>query len=149
MCILLFSIRLAIIIFLNIFYSKNSKKSSSSRLGAAAPSFSEDSANSSSTSPLVVSRKRLHDDQKSDLNGIIEDLDSRLIHQNQPVLMAVYKDHPLAEIVSIGVTLSSWITDIRFTLDGTGHAPTFATLTYTWPQVMFNIEGLFASAIFK
>ena len=71
MCILLFSIRLAIIIFLNIFYSKNSKKSSSSRLGAAAPSFLEDSANYSSTSPLVVSRKRLHDDQKSDLNEII------------------------------------------------------------------------------
>ena len=124
--------------------SKNSEKSSLS-----APHCLEDSANSSSTSFLVVSRKRLRDDQKSDFNEIKEDLYSRLIHQKQPVLMAVYKDHPLAEIVSIGVTLSSGITDIRFTLDGTGNAPTLATLTYTWPQVMFNTEGLFASAIFK
>jgi hypothetical protein len=82
--------------------SKNSEKSSLS-----APNCLEDSANSSSTSFLVVSCKRLRDDQKSDLNEIKEDLYSRLIHQNQPVLMAVYKDHPLAEIVSIGVTLSS------------------------------------------
>ena len=141
MCILLFSIRLAIITFLDICYSKNSKKSSSSRLGTAAQCFLEVSANSNSTSPLVVSRKRLHDDQKSDLNEIIEDLDSRLIHQKQPVLMAVYKDHSLAEIVSMCVPLSSGITDIHFTLDGTGPATTLATLKYTWPQVMFNIEG--------
>ena len=66
----------------DIFYSKNSEKSSLS-----APNCLEDSANSSSTSFLVVSRKRLRDDQKSDLNEIIEDLDSRLINQNQPVLI--------------------------------------------------------------
>ncbi|KAI9554969.1 hypothetical protein GHT06_020258 [Daphnia sinensis] len=95
---------------------KNSEKSSSSALSCL-----EDSANSSSTSSLVVSRKRLRDDQESDLNEEIEDLDSRIIHQNQPVLVAVYKDHSLAEIVSICVTL----------------------------PVMFDIEGLFASAIFK
>lgn len=121
---------------------KNSEKSSSSALSCL-----EDSANSSSTSSLIVSRKRLRDDQESDLNEEIEDLDSRIIHQNQPVLMAVYKDHSLAEIVSICVTLPSGVTDIRFTLDGTGPATTFATITYTWPQVMFDIEGLFASAI--
>jgi hypothetical protein len=107
----------------------------------------EDSANSSSTSSLFVSRKRIHDDQESDLNEEIEDLDSRVIHQNEPVLMAVYKDHSLAEIVSICVTLPSGVTDIHFTLDGTGPATTFATITYTWPKVMFDIEGLFASAI--
>jgi hypothetical protein len=107
----------------------------------------EDSANSSSTSSLFVSRKRIHDDQESDLNEEIEDLDSRVIHQNEPVLMAVYKDHSLAEIVSICVTLPSGVTDIHFTLDGTGPSTTFATITYTWPKVMFDIEGLFASAI--
>ena len=149
MCILLFSIRLAIITFLDICYSKNSKKSSSSRLGTAAQCFLEVSANSNSTSPLVVSRKRLHDDQKSDLNEIIEDLDSRLNHQKQPVLMAVYNDHSLAEIVSICVVLSSVVTDIYFTLDGTEPATRLATITYTWPQIMFGIEGLFATAIFK
>ncbi|KAK4010312.1 hypothetical protein OUZ56_019457 [Daphnia magna] len=126
------------------FANKKFRKSSSSALSCL-----EDSANSSSTSSLIVSRKRLRDDQESDLNEEIEDLDSRIIHQNQPVLMAVYKDHSLAEIVSICVTLPSGVTDIRFTLDGTGPATTFATITYTWPQVMFDIEGLFASAIKK
>jgi hypothetical protein len=121
---------------------KISEKNSSSALSCL-----EDSANSSSTSSLVVSRKHLREYQESDLNEEIEDLDSRLIHQNQSVLIAVYKDQSLAEIISICVTLPSVVTDIRFTLDVTGPATTFATITYTWPQVMFDIEGLFASAI--
>ena len=104
-------------------------------------------ANASSTSSLVVSRKRLRDDQEPELNEEIEDLECKLIHQNQQVLIAVYKDNSLVEIVSICVTLSSGVTDIRITLDGTGPATTLATVTYTWPQVMFEIEGLFASAI--
>ena len=70
-----------------------------------------------------------------------------VLNQNQPVLMVVYKDHSLAKIFTICVTLPIGVTDIRFTLDVTGPATTFATITYTWPQVMFDIQGLFASAI--
>ncbi len=129
MCILLFSIRLAIIIFLDIFYSKNSKKSSSSRLGAAAPSFLEDLANSSSTSPLVISRKRLHDDQKSDLNEIIEDLDS----PESAGLDGSLKGSLISrDSLYICVTLSSVVTDIYFTLDGTGPATRLPTITSIW-----------------
>jgi hypothetical protein len=144
--ILLVSIFVQQLLYFHIFFIvKTSENSLSSAL-----SCSEDLANSSSTRSLVVSRKRLHDDQESDLtNEEIEDLDCKFIHQNQPVLMAVYKDNSLAEIVSICVTLPSDVTDTRFTLDGTGPATTLATVTYTWPQVMFEIEGLFASAIKK
>jgi Na+-translocating ferredoxin:NAD+ oxidoreductase RnfA subunit len=63
--------------------------------------------------------------------------------------MVVYKDHSLAKIFTICVTLPIGVTDIRFTLDGTGPTMTLATITYTWPQFMFDIEGLFASAIKK
>ncbi len=142
MYILLVSIFVQQLYFHIFFIVKTSENSLSSAL-----SCSEDLANASSTSSLVVSRIRLRDDQESKLNEEIEDLDCKLIHQNQPVLMAVYKDNSLAEIVSICVTLPSGVTDIRFTLDGTGPATTLATVTYTWSQVMFKIEGLFASAI--
>jgi hypothetical protein len=45
--------------------------------------------------------------------------------------MAVYKDHSLAEIVSICVTLSSVVNDIYFTLDGTGTGPETRLATIT------------------
>jgi hypothetical protein len=145
MYILLVCIFVQQLLYFHIFFIvKTSENSLSSAL-----SCSENLANSNSTSSLVVSHKRLRDDQESELNEEIEDLDYKLIHQNQPVLMAVYKDNSLAEIVSICVTLPSGVTDIRFTLDCTGPATTLATVTYTWPQVLFEIEGLFASAIKK
>ena len=144
MYILLVSIFVQQLLCFHIFcIVKTSENSLSSAL-----SCSEDLANSSSTSSLVVSRKRLRDDQESDLtNEEIEDLDCKLFHKNQPVLMAVYKNNSLAEIVPFCVTLPSGVNDIRFTLDGTGPATTLATVTYTWPQVMFEIESLFVSAI--
>ena len=63
--------------------------------------------------------------------------------------MAVYKNHLLAEILSICIVLPSGVTDVRFKLDGTGPATILATITYTWPEVMYEVEGLFASALSK
>jgi hypothetical protein len=127
------------------FLVKNSEKNSSLALSCL-----DDSSNSASSSSLVPANKRPRDDKEPDLKeDEIEDLDCRLIYTNQPVLMAVYKDHTLAEIVSICVGLPSGVTDICFTLVGAGPATTLASITYTWPQVMYEIEGLFASAISK
>ena len=63
--------------------------------------------------------------------------------------MAVYKNHLLAEILSICIVLPSGVTDVRFKLDGTGPATILATITYTWPEVINEVEGLFASALSK
>lgn len=79
----------------------------------------------------------------------MEDVDARISHQNQPVLIAVYKDQLLAELLFMCVVLPSGVTDVRFKLNGTGPATMLATITYTWPEVMFEVEGLFASALSK
>ena len=123
------SVQILLVPTVYFFIVKKNDKNSSSALR------SEVSANSvaaSTSSSLVVPRKRVS-------VVVLEDLNCRLLYQNQPVLMALYKNSTLAEIDSICVTLPSGVSDVRFSLDGTGPATTLATIRYTWPQVMFEV----------
>ena len=85
---------------------------------------------------------------EDDVENEVGNLDVRLVHQNQPILMAVYKDgKTLAERVCVCVSLTSGARDVRFALLGTGPATTTASITYKWPKVMYHVESLFESAI--
>ena len=55
--------------------------------------------------------------------------------------------HNLKEKGCVCVTLPSGVTDVRFSLVGSGPASSTAKITYSWPLVMSSIEGLFASEI--
>ena len=39
------------------------------------------------------------------------------------------------------------MTDVGFSLLGNGTATTLAAITYTWPKILYEVEGLFESAI--
>ena len=121
----------------------------------ATASDSKSLANSSSASfnsssdndTCIQSSKRHHSDsQHQEVSDDIEDLDARVVHHNQPVLISVYKDpETLADKVCVVVTLPSGVTDVTFGLVGTGPATSSAKISYRWPTVMFNVEGLFES----
>ena len=62
--------------------------------------------------------------------------------------MTVYKDPvTLSERVSFVVSLPSGVTDVGFSLLGNGPATTLAAITYTWPKILYEVDGLFESAI--
>lgn len=78
------------------------------------------------------------------LNDDVEDSDAWVTHHNQPVLMAIYKDpETLAYRICLGVTLPSGVSDIKFSLLGNGPACSTARVSYSWPTLMFNVEGVF------
>ena len=77
-----------------------------------------------------------------------DDLDSKVNHFNQPVLMSVFKD-PVTEQekVIVLVILPVGATDVSFTLFGTGPGTRLARIYYSWPPIAFEIEALFQEEI--
>ena len=64
--------------------------------------------------------------------------------------MAVFKDpDTLIEIVTVCKTMPSGASNIKFSLLGNGPASSQASISYTWPPVMFNLEELFETPINK
>ena len=78
----------------------------------------------------------------------VENLDSRVTHHNQPILMSVYKE-PVTqqEKLIILCVLPIGATDIRFTLVGCGPGSRLAIIDYLWPPIGFEIENLFKEEI--
>lgn len=116
---------------------------------SASKSQHETASSASTTSTSVANApKRQHFDELEGITSEAEDGDSGIVHQNQPVLMSVYKDpESLCEKVCVCVTLSSGVTDVKFSLLGAGPATTTAVISYIWPEIMYSVEGLFATEI--
>ena len=123
--------------------SPSNSKSLEKTNDSAGPSWS------SNTSSCVKPPKRYHSDLKhQQISDDAADLDSRVVHKNQPVLISIYKDPAtLAERVCVAVTLPSGVKDVTFGLVGSGPASSTARITYSWPEVMFNVEDLFKTKI--
>ncbi|KAI9551097.1 hypothetical protein GHT06_001931 [Daphnia sinensis] len=78
----------------------------------------------------------------------VENLDSRVTHHNQPILMSVYKE-PVTqqEMLIILCVLPIGATAVRFTLVGSGPGSRLAIIDYLSPPIAFEIENLFAEEI--
>jgi len=113
-----------------------------------------DPVGQSSSSGFSVSsanpNKRQHCDEGTEKEGEAGDADVGVVNHNQPVLMAVYKDPAtLCEKVCLCVDLPSGATEIIFALLGTGPATTKVVISYKWPQILYNVDGLFAKELEK
>ncbi|XP_045023141.1 uncharacterized protein LOC123467161 [Daphnia magna] len=77
-----------------------------------------------------------------------DELDAKIAHKNQPVLMTVYRD-PVTEQekVCIVVSLPGGASDVEFSLVGSGPGSSTARITYSWPKILFDIETIFKKAI--
>ncbi|XP_045025151.1 uncharacterized protein LOC123469870 [Daphnia magna] len=77
-----------------------------------------------------------------------DELDAKIAHKNQPVLMTVYRD-PVTEQekVCIVVSLPGGASDVEFSLVGSGPGRSTARITYSWPKILFDIEAIFKKAI--
>lgn len=74
--------------------------------------------------------------------------DAKIVHRNQPVLMAVYQDTPSEiEKVIILVTLPGGVDNVTFSLVGNGLWTSKARITYSWPKILFDIDALFAKDV--
>ena len=74
-------------------------------------------------------------------------VDARVLHINQPMLMFVYMDLSLNEKLFICVSLPGGVKDVVFSLQGVGLATTLAVIEYTCPQVVYDVDCLFANAL--
>jgi hypothetical protein len=73
-----------------------------------------------------------------------EDLDTKIIHRNQPVLMTVYKDpESLEEKLCVIASLPGGVSDVEFSLIGSGPGSNTAKITYSWPPIVYDIPGIF------
>nr|CAH0101689.1 unnamed protein product [Daphnia galeata] len=70
------------------------------------------------------------------------------MHNNQPILMEVFRDPDTEkDKVIVVASLVGCTTDVEFTLLGSGPGTTFAQISYKWAPNSFNIEKLFAKEI--
>jgi len=77
-----------------------------------------------------------------------EDLDARIRHKNQPVLISVFRDPETEEEkVCVVAALPGGVSDVKFFLIGTGPGTNKARITYSWPPIVFDIEGIFRKEI--
>ena len=77
-----------------------------------------------------------------------EDLDTKIIHRNQPVLMTVYKDpESLEEKLCVIASLPGGVSDVEFSLIGSGPGSNTAKITYSWPPIVYDIPGIFKKDI--
>ena len=82
-----------------------------------------------------------------------EDLDTKIVHKNQPVLMTVYKDpESKEEKLCIIASLPGGVSNLEFSLIGSGPGSNTAKITYSWPPIvspydMYDIPGIFKKAI--
>ena len=100
------------------------------------------------STPISNASKRQHSDDLDASNCEVGERDDGITHKNQPAIMTVYKDpESLCEQVCFCVALPSGVMDVKFSLLGSGPATTTAKISYTWPEIMFSVEGLFAVEI--
>ena len=77
-----------------------------------------------------------------------EDLDARIRHKNQPVLISVFRDPETEEEkVCVVAALPGGVSNVEFSLIGTGPGANKARITYSWPPIVFDIEGIFRKEI--
>jgi hypothetical protein len=70
------------------------------------------------------------------------------MHNNQPILMEVFRDPPTEKYKLIVVaSLVGGTTDVEFTLRGSGLGTNFAQISYKWAPQSSNIEELFTKEI--
>ena len=80
--------------------------------------------------------------------GCVEDLDAKIVHHNQPIIMSVFKDPETEEEkVIIVAVLPVGATKVCFSLVGSGPGPRLARIDYSWPPIGFEIEALFKDGI--
>ena len=76
------------------------------------------------------------------------EIDSQIVHHNQPVLMEVYLDPDTnSEMLIILASLPGGVTHVEFSLVGSGPGSSTARITYNWPKISFNMEAVFAKKI--
>ncbi len=77
-----------------------------------------------------------------------EGLDSKIIHNLQPILMTVYVDHLTEqEMVCVVATIPGGATNAEFSLIGSGPGTSTALITYNWPRMSYEIESMFKKKI--
>ena len=77
-----------------------------------------------------------------------EDLDARIRHKNQPVLISVFRDPETEEEkVCVVAALPGGVSNVEFSLIGTGPGANKARITYSLPPIVFDIEGIFRKEI--
>ena len=102
----------------------------------------------SSTAGAIAGPSRRRSDNEEEEEDIVEDHDSKIAHTNQPVLTTVFRDPESGDHkVAVVVALPGGATDVEFSLLGGNAGSSTAIVTYSWPPIMFNIEGMFAQAI--
>ncbi len=113
-----------------------------------ADDFHGESGSGSSGGPSSNKRfKQDSEDQENDFDCLI---DSQISHRNQPVLMEIYID-PVTEreILVIVAYLIGGVTDVEFSLVGSGPGCSIGRITYTWPEMSIDVEDLFELPINK
>lgn len=96
----------------------------------------------------MVYSKRPKITESEDETGDQFGVDSQISHHNQPVLMEVYRDPDTSnEMLIIFASLLGGVTVAEFSLVGSGPGTSTARITYSWPKIASNIEGVFAKKI--
>ena len=75
-----------------------------------------------------------------------EDMDSKIVHHNEPIIMTVYRDETEKEKVGILVALPGGCDDVEFSLLGGGAGSSTARITYSWPKVIYNLDNIFGKS---
>ena len=93
------------------------------------------------SSGSASSNKLLKTSEDGDTVAAFEDLDSKIVHHNQPIVMSVFKD-PLTkqEKEIIVAVLPGGPNRVCFSLVGSGPGTRLARIDYSWPPIGFEIE---------
>lgn len=96
--------------------------------------------------PGPSKRQKPDDASDEDDNEKVDDLDALIRHQNQPVIMSVYKDpESHEEMVCLVAMLPGGSKDVDFSLVGSGPSSSLARVTYSWPPIAHDIDAMFES----
>ena len=107
----------------------------------------DDNSCAGSSSGSSSKRLRIMETEVETGNNL-EELDSHIVHHNQPVLIEVYEDHETQNNkVIIVASLPGGVTDVEFSLVGSGPGTSTARITYSWPKIAYDIEAIFAKSI--
>ena len=115
----------------------------------SSPGADNESCAGTSQTSTESSLKRSKISGTEDGNGSDEDdVDFYIVHQNQPVLMSVFRE-PDTEIEKLIVvaTLPGGATDVEFSLLGSGPGTSLARISYSWPAISFNIDAIFEKQV--
>jgi len=103
-----------------------------------------DEASNSSTGVSIHKRPKLCEGKEEG----VHDLDSLIVHGNQPVQMSVFLN-PVTrcEKLVVVVALIGGVVDAKFSLVGDGPGTRTARIDYSWPVTAVDIEAIFQQEI--